>query len=141
MLATPTLTLPDPATRGPFANEPMTDLRQPEHKAAFERALAEVGAELGRTYPLVIGGGEIFTPDTHASLNPSHPDQIVGRFSMADAALVDRALEEATRAFESWRHVPAAERAAYLFAAADEMRRRKHHFSAWMVYEVGKSWG
>ncbi|NJL93924.1 MAG: L-glutamate gamma-semialdehyde dehydrogenase [Anaerolineae bacterium] len=32
------------------------------------------------------------------------------------------------------------ERARYLLRAAAAMRRRKHEFSAWMVFEVGKSW-
>jgi 1-pyrroline-5-carboxylate dehydrogenase len=137
---TPTLTLPDATTRGPFVNEPFTDFKDPVHRAAFAAALASVKAQLGRTYPLVIGGQEIVTERTFASVNPALPSELVGRFSMADAALVDRALDEATRAFETWRHVPATERAAYLFAAADAMRARKHEFSAWMVYEVGKSW-
>jgi 1-pyrroline-5-carboxylate dehydrogenase len=135
-----TATLPDVATRGAFKNEPMTDFSDPANRAAFEAALETVRTQLGRTYPLVIGGEEITTEATHASLNPAHPEQVVGRFSMADAALVDRALTAATRAFETWRHVPAEERAGYLFAAADAMRARKHEFSAWMVYEVGKSW-
>jgi 1-pyrroline-5-carboxylate dehydrogenase len=50
------------------------------------------------------------------------------------------ALAAATAAFATWKDTPAAERAAYLFAAADRMRERKHTFSAWMVVEVGKSW-
>jgi 1-pyrroline-5-carboxylate dehydrogenase len=133
-------TLPDVSTRGPFRNEPFTDFSQPANRAAFAAALAKVKAELGRSYPLIIDGQAVTAADTGASLNPANPSEVVGRFSQADAALVDRALEAASRAFETWRHVPATERAAYLFAAADEMRRRKHEFSAWMVYEVGKSW-
>ena len=36
--------------------------------------------------------------------------------------------------------VPVPERVRYLLRAAAELRRRKHEFSAAMVYEVGKSW-
>src|SRR2546428_3239403 len=46
----------------------------------------------------------------------------------------------AAAAFESWKRVPAEERAGYLFAASDLMRERRFYFNAWMVYEVGKSW-
>src|SRR5262249_35781653 len=46
----------------------------------------------------------------------------------------------AYRTFASWSRVPAPERAAYLIEAAKRMRERRHTFSAWLVYEVGKSW-
>src|SRR6185295_5362742 len=39
-----------------------------------------------------------------------------------------------------WKNVPAEQRAAYLFKASAEMRRRKYEFNAWLVFEVGKSW-
>ncbi len=135
-----TLTLPDVTTRPAFANEPLTDFKDPDNRQAFQAALDKVLVSLGKTYPLVIGGQEVYTDKTFASLNPAAPTTVVGHFSMADAALVDRALTAASAAFEDWRHVPAAERAAYLLAAADGMRQRKHEISAWMVVEVGKSW-
>src|SRR5207244_12884897 len=50
------------------------------------------------------------------------------------------AVQAAAAAFESWKRVPAEERAGYLFAASDLMRERRFYFNAWMVYEVGKSW-
>src|SRR5262249_24242765 len=52
----------------------------------------------------------------------------------------NEAVEVAQRAFLEWSRVPATERAAYLIEAARRMRERSHLFSAWMVYEVGKSW-
>src|SRR4051812_27692705 len=42
-----------------FKNEPFTDFNKPENKAAMEAALQKVQAELGREYPLVIGGERI----------------------------------------------------------------------------------
>jgi 1-pyrroline-5-carboxylate dehydrogenase len=39
-----------------------------------------------------------------------------------------------------WKNVPAADRAEYLFKTADVMRRRKHELSAWMIFEVSKTW-
>ena len=52
----------------------------------------------------------------------------------------NQAVEAAATAFESWKRVPAEERAGYLFAAADLLRERRFYFNAWMIYEVGKSW-
>src|SRR5205814_10197034 len=44
-------------------------------------------------------------------------------------------------AVKTWSRVRAAERAAYLLEAARRMKVRRHHFSAWMTLEIGKSWG
>jgi 1-pyrroline-5-carboxylate dehydrogenase len=123
-----------------FKNEPMTDFSQPEPAAAFQRALEEVRATFGRTVPLWIDGREITTGATFPSLNPARPDEVLGHFQKAEVAHADQAVEAAARAFETWRATPARQRAELLFAAADRMRQRKHWFSAWLVYEVGKSW-
>ncbi len=124
----------------PFRNEPLTDFSQPEHARAFQAALDRVRSELGRTYPILIGGERIQTAETFDSINPANPSQVVGRFAKADVELAHRAVEAAAQAFEKWKAVPPEVRARYLLKAAAIMRRRKHEFSAWIVYEVGKSW-
>jgi 1-pyrroline-5-carboxylate dehydrogenase len=123
-----------------FRNEPFTDFSKPENAAAMERALAEVKAQLGRSYPLIIDGEKISTEKTIASINPANPSEVVGYVASATPELANRAIEAASRAFETWRKAPAAERADYLFKAAAELRRRKAELSAWLVYEVSKSW-
>ena len=123
-----------------FKNEPFTDFSQPQNAAAFQKALDEVRAAFGRTYPLWIDGREVQGGGTFPSLNPAHTDEVLGHFQKADPAQAEQAIEAASRAFETWKHTPARERAELLFSAANRMRQRKHWFSAWMVYEVGKSW-
>lgn len=124
----------------PFKNEPLTDFSRPENEDAFRSALDRVIAQVGQTYPLVLGGERIITERTTASLNPSRPQEAVGHFSSASLEQADQAVAAAAQAFETWQYVPAEERARYLLRAAAEMRRRKHEFSAIMVLEVGKSW-
>ncbi len=124
----------------PFRNEPLTDFSQPENVQAFQAALEKVGSELGQTYPIIIGGERIETSETFDSINPANPSQVIGRFAKADADLARRAVEVAAEAFETWKRIPPEVRARYLLKAAAIMRARKHEFSAWMVYEVGKSW-
>lgn len=126
--------------RGPFRNEGLTDFSDPNERRAFEDALARVRSRFGEAHPLVIGGEEIWLSDTFQSVNPAHPDQVVGVFARADERLAQFAIETAHKVFETWKHTPAERRAQYLFDAADIIRQRKHEFSAWMVYEVGKSW-
>jgi len=123
-----------------YAPTTYVDFTQPANKAAFEKALAEVKAELGREYSIVIGGELLKGSGTFASHNPARPAEVIGRFQSGTREQANQAIETAQRTFETWSRVPAAERAAYLVEAARRMRERRHTFSAWMVYEVGKSW-
>ncbi len=52
----------------------------------------------------------------------------------------NRHFMSATSAAESWSRVPAAERAAVLFGAADRMRRARNDLAALEVREAGKGW-
>jgi 1-pyrroline-5-carboxylate dehydrogenase len=124
----------------PFVNEPLIDFTKEEYRQAQIDALVQVKSELGRTYPLIIEGEKITNATTFASLNPSQPDQVVGYFSRATIEQTNKAVQTAAATFESWKRVPAEERAGYLFAAADLMRQRRFYINAWMTYEVGKSW-
>lgn len=124
----------------PFVNEPFTDFTQEENKQAMLTALDKVKKELGRDIPLYIGTEKIMTEDKIVSINPGKVDQVIGRVSKASQELAERAMQVALAAFETWKKVPAADRADYLFKAARLMRERKHEFSALMVYEAGKNW-
>jgi 1-pyrroline-5-carboxylate dehydrogenase len=124
----------------PYRTEPSTDFNDPREVAAFEAALAKVKGELGRTYPLVIGGERIELDDTFTSVNPARPAEVIGNFANGTALHVDQAVEAASDAFQTWQYTSAEERSRYLLRASAEIRRRKHEFSATMVLEVGKSW-
>ncbi|MGE5314986.1 MAG: L-glutamate gamma-semialdehyde dehydrogenase [Acidobacteriota bacterium] len=124
----------------PYKNEPLTDFTKPANRKAMQAALAKIGKELGQDHPLVIGGEEITTDDKLRSYNPSRPSEVVGVFSKATQELAVRAIETAAKTFESWKLVAPEKRAQYLFKAAKLMRKRKHEFSAALVYEVGKTW-
>jgi 1-pyrroline-5-carboxylate dehydrogenase len=126
--------------RPEFSNEPLTDFKKPEERGAMESALATVGGKLGAEYPMLIGGERVRTSLSSKSSDPSDPSRIVGRVPVGTALHADKAIRAAQAAFEKWKRVPAEERSAVLFRAAAEMRKRKHEFSAWMVYEVGKTW-
>ncbi len=125
-----------------FRNEPFTDFSRPENAEAMKAALEKVKSELGREYPVVINGEKITIDGKFQSYNPANKTEVVGVFSEVDddVSLVEKAIDSAWDAFKTWRNVPAAERAEYLFKIADVMRQRKHELSAWMVYEVAKTW-
>jgi 1-pyrroline-5-carboxylate dehydrogenase len=123
-----------------FRNEPFTDFTKEENAQAMRDALRKVREQLGREYPLVIGGERITTDSKLDSFNPANRTQLVGRFNKATKELAGQAVEKAAEAFETWKNTPAEERAELLFRVAAIMRERKHELSAWMIHEVAKTW-
>ncbi len=125
---------------GPFRNEPLTDFTKPENQQAMKAAIEKVRKELGREYPLVIGGQKVFTKDKLRSINPAKPSELVGLFQKAGSAEVEPAMQAALKAFQTWSRTPVEERAELVFRLGKLIRARKHEFSAWMVFEVSKNW-
>jgi 1-pyrroline-5-carboxylate dehydrogenase len=124
----------------PFQNERVKDFRDPADASAMQAALARVKLDLGKSYPLVIGDRRIETAKQIRSVNPANPAEIVGSTSSASKEQAREAIEQAVRAFQSWRHRTLPERAAYLFRTAQLLRERRFDYDALLVYEVGKSW-
>lgn len=123
-----------------FRNEPLTDFGQEAHRRAILAALEDVGREMGREFPLIIGCERPRTDGKFTSWDPSLKTQTVCICQKAAPHHVAQAVEVADRTFKSWSRVPAEERAAILLRAADILRRRKFWAAAWQIYEVGKNW-
>ena len=124
-----------------FRNESPTDFSVEPNRAAMTAALDQVGGDLGKEFPIIIGDERIRRENKFTSWNPSLKTQAVAICQKATAADVSRAVEVADRAFRTWSRVPAEERAAVLLRAAGILRRRKYWAEAWQIYEVGKNWG
>ena len=123
-----------------FRNEPLTDFSNPTNRAVFQRAVDSVRSQLGQKYPLRIGADDVWTGETFDSINPSRPKEVIGTFAKGRKEDAERAIAVADEAFQTWQYSDPHERVGYLVSAAAEMRRRKHEFSAWMVFEIGKAW-
>ena len=123
-----------------FRNEPFTDFNKDENAQAMREAIERVKSQLGREYPLVIGGQRINTEGKLDSINPANRIQVVGRFSKATKELAAQAVETAHETFQTWRNTSPQERAELLFRVAAILRERKHEMSAWMIHEVAKTW-
>ena len=123
-----------------FRNEPFTDFSVDENRRAMAQAIAHVAEQLGQEHPALIGGERITLADKLTSINPSDPSEVVGVFPKCDASHAEQAIAAAADAFESWKRVPAAERAEVLFKTAATIRERKFEFAAWMCFEAGKNW-
>lgn len=123
-----------------YRPESYHDFSDPDSEGAMRAAIERVAGELGRDYPARVGGEDVRLESTRASTDPGRPERVVGVFPSGGQALADRAIDAASRAFETWKSVPADQRAEILFRAADVMRRRRLELAAWMCFEIGKSW-
>ncbi|MGH2486549.1 MAG: aldehyde dehydrogenase family protein, partial [Ktedonobacterales bacterium] len=110
---------PTATSLAPFVNTPLTDFTRAENIQAQEAALRQVESEIGATFPLIIAGEKRATSDTFASVNPARPKQEVARFAKATVQDVEDAVQAAWKTFQTWQYAPAAERAGYLFKAAE----------------------
>jgi 1-pyrroline-5-carboxylate dehydrogenase len=135
-----TATVTTSIDRGEFTNEPFIDFSKPENRKAMEAALAQVRSQFGKEYPLVIGCKEITTTDKIRSTNPSRPSEVIAIFQKGTVEMANQAVEAAARAFEHWKRVPAEERVACVYRAADILRKRRFELDALLVYEIGKTW-
>ena len=124
----------------PFQNQSYTDFGKPENAQAMRDAIAKVRAEAGKEYPLIIAGERITTSEKFQSINPSKKDEVLGVFQKGTPELVDKAVNAAAKAFESWKRTKPETRAVVLQRAAEIMKRRRHELSATMVLEAGKNW-
>ncbi|MED4213268.1 L-glutamate gamma-semialdehyde dehydrogenase [Priestia megaterium] len=123
-----------------YKHEPFTDFTLEENNNEFKKALEVVQAELGKDYPLVIGGEAITTTEKIVSINPANKEEVIGRVSKADQELAEKAMQVALSTFNTWKKEDPEVRADILFRAADIIRRRKHEFSGYLVKEAGKPW-
>jgi 1-pyrroline-5-carboxylate dehydrogenase len=123
-----------------YRNEPDADFSDAGVRRTMEGAIARQEGQLGRKFPLIIDGQEIFTDRTFTSINPSHKDRIIGTFSKASKDDAERAVQVAAERFETWRAWAPIERSRILWKAAAIMRRRIFDLTALMILEAGKNY-
>ncbi|MGG4181410.1 L-glutamate gamma-semialdehyde dehydrogenase [Virgibacillus pantothenticus] len=124
----------------PYKHEPFTDFTVEENRQQMLAALEKVEKDLGKEYPLIIGGERITTEEKIISVNPAKKDEVVGYVSKANQELAEKAMQVADETFTTWRKSDPKFRADLLFRAAAIIRRRKHEFTAHLIKEGGKPW-
>jgi RHH-type proline utilization regulon transcriptional repressor/proline dehydrogenase/delta 1-pyrroline-5-carboxylate dehydrogenase len=123
-----------------FENEPFADFTKESVRKAFIDAVAQVRSQLGREYPLIIGGKEVRTSDTLPSVNPANPSEVIGTICQASTKEIDLAIEAAKKAAPAWKALSPEERAGFLLKAAEIARKEIFTLSAWQTLEVGKQY-
>jgi acyl-CoA reductase-like NAD-dependent aldehyde dehydrogenase len=98
--------------------------------------MATTGAKTFQNY---IGGEwvDAASGETFESHNPA-TGELIGVFPKSNVEDVDRAVEAAKDAYESWRLMPAPKRAEILFRVGQRFIDRKDELTELMVQEMGK---
>ena len=111
-----------------------------EFHRRFDAALAGVRAGAGGRHLCRIGGEAVETGgEPLDDRSPIDTGLLLGRFSTAGPAEVERAVRSARAAQSAWARRPWRERVALLRRAASLIRERKYDLAALMSLEVGKS--
>ena len=132
--------LEEPGGLDGFRNEPLLDFSVETNRKNLAEAISTIKRGMNGTYPLIINGKSVRTSRETASRNPARPGEVVGYVSSASQQECDDAIAEALRASSAWRKTRPAERAEYLFKAAEIMRSRRPQLAALEILEVGKTW-
>ncbi len=123
-----------------FNNTPLLRFTSKTERDEFQHTLKLTEESLGKDYGLYINGKWSSTESFIDSVNPSHPEQLVGRVSQASHAHADIALQAATEAFSEWSTLPVRQRADTLRRVANQLKKQRMRFAALQVFEAGKSW-
>ena len=110
-----------------------------ELQSAFEAALERARGELGRTYPMIIGGEERTGDETFDDRSPIDREMVVARFPVGTRDDVRDAIDAARAAWPAWRDTPWRERLAIMRRAAEIISERQFDYAALMTLEVGKN--
>lgn len=111
-----------------------------EFHRAYETEVREFRRNLGKTYPMIIGGNEVFSTDgTFNDVSPSSTDLVIARFQKGTKENARQAISAARKSFEIWSSTPYEERVDLFRRAADLASGQKFRLAAEMTFENGKT--
>ncbi|MGC8497039.1 MAG: aldehyde dehydrogenase family protein [Thermoplasmata archaeon] len=105
----------------------------------YDEAVKSVLRELGKDYPIIINGKEIFCHDKFEDRSPGNISLVLGTFQKASKKDVLEAINAAKKAFDTWKFRDYKDRAGIFLKAADIMSSKKYEFAALMSLENGKN--
>ncbi len=110
-----------------------------ELQSAFDAAVDTVRGELGRSYPMLIGGEERRGEQEFEDRSPIDTEIVVSRFPVGTRHDVKEAVAAAQQAFPAWRDLGWKKRIEIMRRAADLISERQFEYAALMTFEVGKN--
>ena len=122
-----------------FHNEPDTDWSLPRNVRWIREKVAAMRREELPFIPLQIGGTDEPGSSWAEGSDPSRPGHVAYRHALAGPDEIERALEVAVSARESWKQRGAEQRAAILRQVAATLAARRGEAIATMVLDAGKA--
>jgi 1-pyrroline-5-carboxylate dehydrogenase len=110
-----------------------------ELQSAFDEAVERVRGQLGRSYPMLIGGEERRGAEEFEDRSPIDRDLVVARFPVGTRQDVRDAIAAARAAFPAWRDLGWRKRLEIMRRAADLISEHQFEYAALMSFEVGKN--
>lgn len=105
----------------------------------FEDTLAELKANLGQEYGMLIAADDRFSTEKLTSRSPANTDVVLGVFQQGTSKHAQDALSAARRALPGWSKLKWQERVALLRKAAEIIDERVFRLAAATALEVGKN--
>ena len=111
-----------------------------EFHKEYDAAVREFQRNLGKTYPMIIGGQEVFSSEgTFDDTSPSNTQLVLGRFQKGTKEHARQAISAARKAFETWSSTSYQDRVDLFRRAADLASGQKFKLAAEMTLENGKT--
>jgi len=105
----------------------------------FERALAQVKANLGRDYGMLIGGQERYLESKFEDRSPIDTRWLLGTFQKGGQPEAHDALAAAAAAWPKWAGLKWKERVRLMRRVAQQIEKRVYEIGAVLSLEVGKN--
>ncbi|MHB2035493.1 MAG: aldehyde dehydrogenase family protein [Nitrososphaerales archaeon] len=114
--------------------------KEEEFHARYDKAVEIVKADFGKTFPMLIGGKQVFSSEgTFDDVSPSNLDLTLARFQVGTREDAKNAIASARRAFEGWSQTTYHERVEIYKRAAEIASADKFRLAAEMSFENGKN--
>jgi 1-pyrroline-5-carboxylate dehydrogenase len=127
-------------SKSDYESEVFLDFSDPLVLQKTREAISYVESNLGKEYPLFIGGKEFYSDNKIKSINPANFSEVIGVFQDATIEQADYAVKFAMEAFKKWSKLDINQRANIFLRAANILRQRRYEAIAWMILEVGKNY-
>jgi 1-pyrroline-5-carboxylate dehydrogenase len=105
----------------------------------FDNVIDKVRKVLGKKYPIIINGKEIYYDDCFSVRCPSDTEIVVAEFPKTSVDDTQNAISSAKNSFEKWSNVTFQKRVEIFRNCADVFSKEKFFLAALMTLENGKN--
>jgi 1-pyrroline-5-carboxylate dehydrogenase len=110
-----------------------------EFHKKFDQAMESLQKELGKTYPLIIGGKEVWTDNYFEVKSPADTKIVFAKFPLATKEETEHAIKAAKEAFLDWGQTPYQHRVGLFREIASQFSAQKFTLAAIVSIENGKN--